>query len=107
MQPFIYNFRNFWKVQKQAKITEFTLQINDKGILGNITNIRLRQLQTLLWLPNHLLKEYPFSKVPKKFNYSYLLNMLDLLKKEEFTFEINRQIVTQTSGGKTPIIHLM
>ena len=47
----IYNFRNLWEIQRQAKITEFTIQINDNGILGKITHAHLKNIQRYLWIP--------------------------------------------------------
>jgi hypothetical protein len=44
---YIYKFRDLWEVQKQSKITNFLVQINDSSSLGIITNIRLLQLQQL------------------------------------------------------------
>ncbi len=46
----IYNFRDFYEVQMQSKITNFLIQINDKNLLGEITDVRLKQLQTKEWL---------------------------------------------------------
>jgi hypothetical protein len=41
----IYNIRSLWKNQIQAKITNFLIQINDYGILGHITQLRLIDIQ--------------------------------------------------------------
>jgi len=38
----IYNFRDFYELQLQSKISNFLLQINDKRLLGDITNIRIK-----------------------------------------------------------------
>ena len=35
----IYNFRDFYELQLQSKITNFLIQINDKRLLGDVTNI--------------------------------------------------------------------
>jgi hypothetical protein len=37
----IYNLKNFYDNQLQAKITNFILQTNDQEVLGSITHIRL------------------------------------------------------------------
>ena len=42
----IYNFWDFFEVQKQSKIINFFVQINDKGLLDEIINICLKQIQT-------------------------------------------------------------
>src|SRR5579859_7064083 len=43
----LYYFRNLYDVQIQAKITNFLVQINSDGILGEVMNIRLKQLQNI------------------------------------------------------------
>jgi hypothetical protein len=40
----IYNLRSIQDNQIQAKITNFFVQINDQGILGNIMKIRMVDL---------------------------------------------------------------
>jgi hypothetical protein len=59
----IYRFRDLVEVQKQSKITNFSVQINDKSILGRITHIRLLQLQHSEWLQHNPLYEWPYSSV--------------------------------------------
>ena len=38
----IYNFRDFYEVQLQSKITNFLIQVNDTRLLGDITNLRIK-----------------------------------------------------------------
>ncbi|CAB5387796.1 unnamed protein product [Rhizophagus irregularis] len=45
-----YNLKNFSDNQLQAKITNFIIQINDNNELGQVTRIRLYNLQELLLL---------------------------------------------------------
>jgi len=103
----IYNFRNLWEIQRQAKITEFTIQINDNGILGKITHARLKNIQRYLWIPHNPLSNYPFNNIPHRLKTSYLTNMLFLCKISNITFEIKKNINKNILGGETPIYQLM
>jgi len=42
---YIYGVQNLSEIQKQSKITNWLIQLNNKGKLGRITTIRLRGLQ--------------------------------------------------------------
>lgn len=50
---FIYNMNNLVTNQRQAKITNFILQINDTDILGKIMEIRFINIQQQLLFENH------------------------------------------------------
>ncbi|CAJ0825551.1 9435_t:CDS:2, partial [Entrophospora sp. SA101] len=57
----IYNYRNLYEVQLQFKITNFYIQLNDQKLLGNITDIRLKQIQHNEWLCKSPLIEWPYN----------------------------------------------
>ncbi|PKY50209.1 hypothetical protein RhiirA4_466568, partial [Rhizophagus irregularis] len=59
--PYIYGYRDFYDNQLQAKITDFCIQLNDNGLLGKITEIRLKSLQAQLWISRPLLEKLPYN----------------------------------------------
>ncbi len=98
--PFIYNYRNLEEIQKQAKITNFLVQINDRKQLGKITKLRLRNLQKKEWLAKGLLEHFPFDKKPRKYKNNFIFNNLLLCKENDITFEISEETKTNIEGGK-------
>ena len=42
----IYNFRDMFEVQLQAQFSNFIVQLNNSGLLGQITHFRLACLQS-------------------------------------------------------------
>ena len=82
----IYQFRDLWEVQKQSKITNFSIQINDTRLLGAVTNLRLLQLQHREWLRINPLAKWPYEDFMKRFYRSYIPSMLSLCKSSEITF---------------------
>src|SRR5581483_1563137 len=103
----IYRFRNLWDVQNQSKITNFTIQLNDNGLLGTITDIRLKQLQFREWLKNTPLFDWPYDIVPKKFYSSYLAFMISLCRKSEITFNISHSHMNSIFDGKLELRHIL
>jgi len=98
--PFIYNYRNLEEIQKQAKITNFLVQINDKKQLGKITKLRLRNLQKKEWLAKSLVEVFPFDKRLKKYKNNFIFNNLLLCKENDITFGISESTKTNIEGGK-------
>jgi hypothetical protein len=113
----IYNIRSLWKNQIQAKITNFLIQINDYGILGHITQLRLIDIQKKLWLPESPLINFPFTsktefkKIHKKLDNNFILNNILLMKQEEITFfqNTNMNIIKngKVIGGNISILEII
>ncbi|GBB83193.1 hypothetical protein RclHR1_00010075 [Rhizophagus clarus] len=102
--PYIYGYRNLYENQLQAKITEFCIQLNDTGVLGKITQIRLKSLQIHLWSSTNLIQKIPFDKVPRSMKNNYLLNMSLLCKDNNISFNIiNRNEFSNIDRGKVPL----
>ncbi|PKY56514.1 hypothetical protein RhiirA4_476858 [Rhizophagus irregularis] len=51
----IYNIKDIADNQLQAKDTNFLIQLNDKGLLGKIMTLRLKQLQNKFWIEDNIL----------------------------------------------------
>ncbi|CAG8703888.1 17183_t:CDS:2 [Rhizophagus irregularis] len=109
---FIYNLNNFVANQKQAKITNFTLQINDKGVLGMIMKIRFMDLQRQLLLENHPLyiiddKVLQIIKRINKKKYigHFIVNNIKLMIENNFNILKNDKILSDFSieGGPTAL----
>src|SRR5439155_17777918 len=47
----IYDIIDLFDLQQRVQINNLMIQLNDKSILEEITDIRLKQLQLQLWLP--------------------------------------------------------
>ena len=62
----VYSYRDLFEVQLQSKITNFIIQINDKGLLGTVTDIRLKQLQSQMWLRSSPLVEWYYDTFEAK-----------------------------------------
>ncbi|GBC00137.1 hypothetical protein RclHR1_03760001 [Rhizophagus clarus] len=98
---YIYGYRNPYENQLQAKITNFCIQLNDTGILGRITEIRLKLLQQLLWCSRPLIEGIPFDKIPRRMKNNYLLNMINLMRQNDFTLlVIDKGRFPTIAGGK-------
>ncbi|PKK56318.1 hypothetical protein RhiirC2_872056 [Rhizophagus irregularis] len=106
----IYNLRSIHDNQVQAKITNFFIQINDIGILGEIMNLRLIDIQNQLWSHENPVIHIPFKlekniKKLKKLKNNFILNNLLLMeknnisiKKDNIQIEKNKKIIGE---GKT------
>ncbi|PKC51455.1 hypothetical protein RhiirA1_483697 [Rhizophagus irregularis] len=57
----IYNIKDIADNQLvQAKGTNFLIQLNDTGLLGKITMLRLKQLQYKFWIEDNIVSVFPF-----------------------------------------------
>jgi hypothetical protein len=102
--PHIYGYRDFYENQLQAKITDFCIQLNDQGLLGTITSIRLKSLQEQLWCSKPIVEKIPFDRIPNIRRNNYLLNMVLLCKHNNILLEIlDKTTFSSIQGGKIPI----
>ena len=86
----IYRYRDLYEVQLQSKITNFLLQINDPNLLGYITNIRLKQLQSFYWLRFSPLYSFPYDKTSTRLQQKhFIFNMLILCKQHNFSINLS------------------
>src|SRR5215213_437953 len=103
----IYNFCDFFEVQKQSKITNFFIQINDKGILGQISKIRLKQIQTQEWLSQNPLIDWPYETTERKHYKLFLQSMISLCHQNEISFNINPSLTNRITGGIHSILSFL
>ncbi|PKK71027.1 hypothetical protein RhiirC2_711462 [Rhizophagus irregularis] len=102
--PYIYGYRDFYDNQLQAKITDFCIQLNDNGLLGKITEIRLISLQDQLWTSCPLIEKLPYNRVPHTRKNNYILNMLLLCYDNNISLEnLDDNTFPSIKGGKIPL----
>ncbi|PKY60176.1 hypothetical protein RhiirA4_483579, partial [Rhizophagus irregularis] len=71
----IYNIKDIADNQLQAKSTNFLIQLNDTGLLGKITTLRLKQLQHKFWIEDNIVSIFPFdNNFYKKLFYNISVN---------------------------------
>ena len=104
---YIYPYRSIYEVQCQAKITNFLIQINDTSQLGDLTHLRLRNLQNKEWLENSLLVDFPYDKIIKKYKNNFIYNMLYVCKENNITFDIKEKLKTSLTGGNVSLKSIM
>jgi len=109
---FLYQFRNLYELNLQAKITNYIVQVNDRSILGKFTNIRLRKLQQLMWIPDFpLLYPFLFDNFIKQKSLlsNFHFAMIVLCRQNQFSFFPNNydfsssKSLFKTIGGNIPI----
>ena len=95
----IYNFRDFYEVQLQSKISNFMIQVNDTGLLGRLTDIRLRQLQQREWLHISPLLSWPHRTIKPSHKTSFLHSILTLCFQNNFSFDVSLDRINRILGG--------
>src|SRR6266516_178660 len=85
----IYKFRDLYEVMFQSKITNFTIQINDHGLLGRINDIRLKQIQSQEWLGSNPLVDWPFNKIQRSHLKTFLKGLLSMCKFHQISFDVD------------------
>ena len=99
----IYNFRDFYEVQLQSKITNFLIQVNNTRLLGDITDLRIKQLQTSEWLQYSPLHSWPYTNIPKRFYKKFIACMISLCHDNKITFIVNPNKLNEIMGGTITI----
>ena len=99
----IYNYRNLYEVQLQSKITNFYIQLNDKRLLGNITDIRLKQIQHNEWLRKSPLIEWPYNTPQCRHYSSFIPSMITLCHSNKFTFQVHPHQTNEIVEGDIEI----
>jgi hypothetical protein len=82
------------------------IQINDKGIMGRVANIRINQLQTLFWLQKSPLKEWNI-KFSSKLNNNLIGATLAILKDTPLKINTNQYKANIIQGGNITIYEIL
>jgi len=95
----IYSFRDFYEVLLQAKLNNFIIQLNDTDLLGQVTFIRLLQLQAAECLRQSVLIDWPYNNIQQRHLTTSIPALLSLCAQHNFTLEVNDKINVQVEGG--------
>ena len=95
----IYSFRDFYEVLLQAKLNNFIIQLNDTDLLGQVTFIRLLQLQAAECLQQSVLIDWPYNNIQRRYLTTSIPALLSLCAQHNFTLEVNDKINVQVEGG--------
>jgi len=101
----IYNFRPLYYTLNQAKIQALYAQINDGGVLGQSTLIRLLQIRDFEGLPNLPTVYWPYSKNDRLND--HIMDTLSIMNSLNITFEVADSDKYRIRGGNTLIRHLL
>jgi hypothetical protein len=85
----------------QALCDAILYSVNDSGLLGQTTHIRLQQIQLQEWLPSSPLREWPFNN-PKHFR-DWIPGLLCDIKKLNIKIIPPEHIHKRILGGSTSI----
>src|SRR5207244_6018975 len=102
---YIYQFRDLYELNKQSKISNFTIQINTpSSLLGKIMTIRIRQLQEDLWLKESPLSYFPYNSFnSRKQKSNFIFANLLLCKHNNFDFIVNPENRNLKIGVQTEL----
>jgi len=94
----LYNIKNIWDNQTQAKITNFFIQINGQDALKKIMDIRIINIQNNLWISKNPLIDIPFNLPNNLINlptlkHDFFIQNLTLLNENNISPSFNSTII--------------
>ena len=98
----LYDFRNLYDLQIQAKITNFLVQINAEDILGEVTEIRIKQIQSEMIYTRSIFLDWEENLSPKLYK-SHIKYMLALCRKFNISFDVIPSEYNKIQQGDIPI----
>ena len=103
----VYNIIDFYERQIENHVDNLLLRVNDDGILGITTEIRLRQLQFDEWLPDNPLEIWNYNNI-NTFKHNLIAQILCLVNNLDITFKINSSMrrIYKITSGKFPLINI-
>ena len=93
LNRWIYNYRDLYGVQLQAKLSNFLIALNHQSLLGKVTNIRLLQIQSKYGLDCNPVISWPLDSIANRANITFLEGLLTLCKKHNFLTQFLKYIV--------------
>jgi ribonuclease HI len=106
--PHFYNLFDYWQLQCQSMITNFIVRINDPSLIGEITYIQLKQLQSTLWIPFCPL--LITQVLPMKLNYKNITAAcITLMISSNLSCQPSSPFISSFNikGGKNPLINII
>src|SRR5205823_8379316 len=107
LNRWIYNYRDLYGVQLQAKLSNFLIALNHQSLLGKVTNIRLLQIQSKYGLDCNPVISWPLDSIINRTNITFLEGLLTLCKKHNFSYSVPDTYRNVILGGNTPIRNIL
>jgi ribonuclease HI len=103
---FLCKSLSLYDLQLQSHISKLHKQVNNSGLLGRISFLLARQLQSDYWLPSSPLSHWPFH-YQRCFGSNLLASTLSLMYSHRFTFDDSNLPTCTISGGDFPLVDVM
>ena len=103
LNRWIYNYRDLYGIQLQAKLSNFLIALNHKSLLGQVTYIRLLQIQSKYNLDRNPVVSWPLDFLANRHNVTFLEGLLTLCKKHSLSYSVPDSQLNVILGGHTPI----
>ena len=101
LNRWIYNYRDLYGVQLQAKLSNFLIALNHQSLLGKVTNIRLLQIQFNYGLDCNPVIFWPLDSLINRNNITFFEGLLTLCKKHNFSYSVSESQQNVNLGGNT------
>src|SRR5438128_12553535 len=88
LNRWIYNYRDLYGVQLQAKLSNFLIALNHQSLLGKVTNIRLLQIQSIYSLDCNPVISCPLVFILNCTHITFLDGLLTLCNKNNFSYSL-------------------
>ena len=103
LNRWIYNYRDLYGIQLQAKPSNFLIALNHQSLLGRMTNIRLLQIQSKYGLDCNPVISWPLDSIINRTNITFLEGLLSLCKKHNFSYSVPDTYRNAILGENMPI----
>ena len=101
----IYNFRSLYEVKVHSMFTNLVYLLNGSNLAGLTTKIRIRQLQTQLYLAQCPLIDWPFK--PSTHLKDNIADLLSILPQFNLSFKCDFSWSNVIQGGVNPLVQLL
>ena len=102
----IYDIFDIYSIQKRSQTTNLIAQLNDKFLLGEITNIRLHQLQHEACMHNSPLENWQYTGSLMAWKNNLIALILTITSKLQYKIIANNHDEFNIQGGIIPIINI-
>src|SRR2546421_4344012 len=103
---FLCNSLSVYNLQLLSHVSKFHKQVNNSGLLGRITSILARQLQSDLWLPSSPLIHWSFP-YQRRFGSSLLASTLSIMQPLQLSFNSINLPKHFVLGGDFPLVDIL
>src|SRR5437868_15262875 len=103
LNRWIYNYRDLYGVQLQAKLSNFLIALDHQSLLGRVTNIQLLQIQSKYGLDCNPVISWPLDSIINCTNITFLEGLLALCNKHNFSYSVSDTYRNVILGGNIPL----